>query len=132
MRDPASLARLAGVLSVLSLLATACDSGDRVQNERAGLTSIATARADVAGGGPNSAAALSVFGEPVEEGKSEYARAVDCAASLDVLTRKLQNTPMLDSDQKQALAQTAAVFRARALSEAGEEGKTPRQLDADL
>ena len=98
------------------------------------MTAVRTAIADLANGSGADAAgdaAHALSGGAIEQ-SSGYAGSLECAASLALFVQTIENSPLIDQTQADALRRARRLFNERAKTEGLAEGKSPSAVDAAI
>jgi hypothetical protein len=74
---------------------------------------------------------LSLSGGAIEQ-SSGYAGSLECAASLALFVQTIENSPLIDQTQADALRRARRLFNERAKTEGLAEGKSPSAVDAAI
>lgn len=128
-----ALVKARDVLLLLSLAASAGCSNDGPGNRGpAGAIAQESARPAVSAEQMRAAQLLSLSGGAPATKRSDYAGSVECAATLGLFMNGIENSPLIDDAQLDALRQAQKLFRARALEAGAAEGNTPGQVNVAL
>ncbi len=75
---------------------------------------------------------LSLTGGSATEQHTGYAGAVECAASLTLFVQSVEDSPLIDEAQADALRRAQSLFKQRARTAGIAEGKKPASIDAEI
>ena len=75
---------------------------------------------------------LSLSGGAPATQRTDYAGTLECAASLGLFMTNVENSPLIDDAQIEALKRASDLFRTRAFETGSAEGKGRREVSVDL
>lgn len=124
------------VLVLAALLASAgCGSQPAGDAQQAGATDGAARQATAGSATPEQVRAaqlLSLSGGSSTEQHTGYAGALECTAALALFIQTVEDSPLIDETQAEALRRARGLYEARARSAGLGEGKNRAGVDSDI
>jgi hypothetical protein len=120
------------VLPCILAATAACGGNDTDNRGPAALVASELDRPAVSAEQARAAQLLSLAGGAPATERADYAGMLECAASLGLFMANVENSPLIDDAQIDALKRANDLFRTRALEAGAAEGKNQRQVSVDL